>query len=190
VTDATSPFLEATIRTATPLALAALGETVVERAGVVNIGLEGVIIAGAFAAAATAGVAGISGAFTTAALAGLSCTALLAILIVTLRADQIVAGTALTLLALGVTGLLYRTMFGTTGVALTIPTAKPIVIPLLSSAPLIGRALFVQPAPTYVVYVLMPLVAWWLSRTRAGLSLRAVGESPAAALAAGIAPER
>ena len=94
MTDATSPFLEATIRTATPLALAALGETVVERAGVVNIGLEGVIIAGAFAAAATAGVAGISGAFTTAVLAGLSCTALLGILIVTLRADQIVAGTA------------------------------------------------------------------------------------------------
>ena len=190
MTDATSPFLEATIRTATPLALAALGETIVERAGVVNIGLEGVIIAGAFAAAATAGATGIAGAFTTAMLAGLSCTALLGILIVTLRAEQIVAGTALTLLALGVTGLLYRTMFGTTGVALTIPTAKPIAIPLLSSAPVIGRALFAQPATTYVVYALVPLVAWWLSRTRAGLSLRAVGESPAAAIAAGIPPDR
>src|SRR5690242_16314497 len=178
------------MRTATPLALAALGETIVERAGIVNIGLEGVIIAGAFGAAATAGVVGISGAFTSAAMAGLACTALLGILIITLRAEQIVAGTALTLLALGVTGLLYRTMFGTTGVALTIPTAKPVVIPVLSSAPVVGRALFAQPATTYAVYVLVPLVAWWVSQTRAGLSLRAVGESPAAAVAAGISPDR
>jgi len=190
VTEAASSFLEATIRTATPLALAALGETIVERSGVINIGLEGIIIAGAFGAAASAGFTGVSGALITAVLAGSLCAAILGILIITLHAEQIVAGTALTLLALGATGLLYRTMFGTTGVALTIPTAKPIAIPLLSSAPVIGRALFVQPATTYVVYVLVPLVAWWLSRTHAGLSLRAVGENPAAAVAAGISPDR
>jgi ABC-type uncharacterized transport system permease subunit len=190
VTEAASSFLEATIRTATPLALAALGETVVERAGVINIGLEGIIIAGAFGAAAAAGFAGVSGALVTAASAGLLCATILGILIVALHAEQIVAGTALTLLALGATGLLYRTMFGTTGVALTIPTAKAIAIPLLSSAPILGRALFAQPATTYVVYALVPLIAWWLSRTHAGLSLRAVGENPAAAIAAGISPNR
>jgi ABC-type uncharacterized transport system permease subunit len=188
--EAASSFLEATIRTATPLALAALGETVVERAGVINIGLEGIIIAGAFGATAAAGFAGVSGALVTAVSAGLLCATILGILIVALHAEQIVAGTALTLLALGATGLLYRTMFGTTGVALTIPTAKAIAIPLLSSAPILGRALFVQPATTYVVYALVPLIAWWLSRTHAGLSLRAVGENPAAAIAAGISPNR
>ena len=105
MTEAASSFLEATIRTATPLALAALGETVAERAGVINIGLEGIIIAGAFGAAVGAGVAGVPGAIITAMLAGLLCAAILGILIITLHAEQIVAGTALTLLALGATGL-------------------------------------------------------------------------------------
>ena len=67
-------------------------------------------------------------------MAGVLCAVILGVLVITLRADQIVAGTALTLLALGVTGLLYRTMFGTTGVALTIPTAEPIAIPVLVGA--------------------------------------------------------
>jgi len=109
---------------------------------------------------------------------------------VSLRADQIVAGTALTLLALGVTGLLYRTTFGTTGVALTIPTAGSVSIPLLSSIPVVGRALFAQPLPTYVVYVTVPALAWWLTRTHGGLSLRAVGANPSAAVAAGVSPDR
>ena len=188
--EAAGSFLDATVRTATPLALAALGETVVERAGVINIGLEGVIIAGAFGAAAAAGVAGVSGAFATAACAGVLCAAVFGTLVITLRADQIVAGTALTLLALGVTGLLYRSLFGTAGVALTIPTAKPIAIPLLSVVPVVGHAFFMQPVTTYVVYLLVPLAAWWLSRTQAGLSLRAVGENPAAAIAAGGSPDQ
>ncbi len=177
--EAAGSFLDATVRTATPLALAALGETVVERAGVINIGLEGMIIAGAFGAAAAAGAAGVSGAFATAACAGILCAVIFGTLAITLRADQIVAGTALTLLALGVTGLLYRSMFGTIGVALTIPTAKPIAIPLLSAMPVIGRAFFVQ-----------PIITWWLSRTHVGLVLRAVGENPAAAVAAGGSPDR
>ncbi len=190
MTEAAGSFLEATVRTATPLALAALGETVVERAGVINIGLEGIIIAGAFGAAAVAGAAGVSAAFATAVFAGVLCSAIFGALAIALLADQIVAGTALTLLALGVTGLLYRSMFGTIGVALTIPTASPISIPLLSAVPVIGRAFFVQPVTTYVVYLLVPLIGWWLSRTRSGLLLRAVGENPAAAVAAGGSPNR
>lgn len=186
MTEALGTFLEATIRTATPLALAALGETVVERSGVINIGLEGVIIAGAFGSVAVAGVAGVGGAFATAIGAGMVIAAVLALFVVTLRADQIVSGTALTLLALGVTGLLYRAIFGTTGVALTIPTVGPIAIPLLSRIPIVGHALFAQPITTYIAYLLIPAIAWWLSRTQAGLALRAVGENPAAATAAGI----
>jgi general nucleoside transport system permease protein len=190
VTDGLGAFLDATIRTATPLALAALGETVVERAGMINIGLEGTIITGAFGAVVAAGVLGVTGAFAASAAAGVLAAVVLGLFVVTLRADQIVAGTALTLLALGLTGLLYRTAFGTTGVALTIPTAGPIPIPVLSSLPVVGRALFAQPVTTYVVYLTVPCLAWWLARTHAGLSLRAVGENPAAATAAGVSPDR
>lgn len=179
-------FLEATIRTATPLALAALGETVVERSGIINIGLEGTIIAGALGAVVAATAAGAAGAFLGAVGAGVLAAVVLGMFVVNLRTDQIVAGTALTLLALGTTGLLYRALFGTTGVALTIPTAGIVAIPGLSSIPLLGRALFAQPVTTYAVYVIAPLLAWWLSRTHAGLALRAVGENPAAAAAAGI----
>lgn len=190
MTDVVGPFLEATIRTATPLALAALGEIIVERAGVINIGLEGTIIAGAFAAVLVASRIGVTGAFAGSIAAGIACAGLLALLVVTLDAEQIVAGTALTLLALGLTGLLYRTVFGTAGVALTIPTARPIAIPVLSQLPVLGRALFAQPVTTYVAYLIVPSLAWWLSRTHVGLALRAVGENPAAARAAGVSPER
>jgi len=184
------PFLDATIRTATPLALAALGETIVERAGIINIGLEGTIIAGAFGAVAFAAAGGVTGAFAAALAAGVLTSLILGVFIVTLRADQIVTGTALTLLALGATGLLYRALFGTAGVALTIPTAGPLAIPGLSSIPIVGRALFAQPITTYAVYATIPGLTWWLGRTHAGLALRAVGENPHAAAAAGISLSR
>lgn len=190
MTDMVGPFVDATIRTATPLALAALGETVVERSGMINIGLEGTIIAGAFGAVVAASIAGVPGSFVGGVGAGILAAIVLGFFIVTLRADQIVTGTALTLLALGTTGLLYRGLFGTTGVALTIPTAGPIAIPLLSSIPVVGHALFAQPITTYIVYVAAPFLAWWLSRTHSGLAVRAVGENPAAAIAAGIIPAR
>jgi simple sugar transport system permease protein len=103
-----------------------------------------------------------------------------------LRADQIVTGTALTLLGLGVTGLLYRTMYGSTGAGLSIPTLAPLHIPLLSSIPWIGPALFTQPPSTYLVYALAPLFWVILFRTHSGLAIRACGENPAAAVAAGV----
>jgi simple sugar transport system permease protein len=116
--------------------------------------------------------------------------AVFALFAVTLRADQIIAGTAVTLLALGGTGTLYRILYGTTGAALNTPTLDPTPIPLLSEIPLIGQALFAQPSITYVLYALVPMVAWWMYRTHAGLGLRAIGENPAAAIAAGIRAER
>ena len=188
-------LLEATVRTATPLAYAALGESVSERAGVINIGLEGSIIAGALSATIAAGAIGmgaigVGGGFAAGALAGLLVAALFALFAIGLRADQIITGTAITLFALGLTGTVYRTVFGTGGVALTTPTAATHALPFLSSLPLIGRALFAQPLITYALYLLAPLLAWWMQRTQAGLALRAVGEYPAAAIAAGIAPRR
>ena len=188
--DALTAFLEATVRTATPLALAALGETVSERAGVINIGLEGSIVAGAFAALVAAGAAGTGAGFVGAAAAGTAAAGVLALFAVLLRADQIITGTAVTLAALGLTGALYQTLYGAGGAALATPTIGPLALPGLAAIPVLGPALFSQPATTYAVYLLAPALWWWLYRTSGGLALRAVGESPAAAAAAGVDARR
>lgn len=183
-------FLEGTVRTATPLGFAALGETITERSGIINIGLEGVIIAGAFGAFVAAGTGSTSVGFAGAALAGIVVAAVFAFFAIRLRADQIITGTAISLLSLGLTATLYRQLYGATGAALSTPTIGVMEIPGLVSVPLIGRALFAQPAITYLLYALVPAVWWWLYRTHSGLGLRAVGENPRAAVAAGIPASR
>lgn len=180
-------FLEGTVRTATPLAFAALGETVAERAGVINIGLEGAIIAGAFGGFVAAGSGSVWLGFAGAALAGMFASALFAFFAIRIRADQIITGTAISLLGLGVTATLYRQMYGTAGAALSIPTMGITRVPLLSSIPIVGSPLFAQPSITYVLYALVPLVWWSIYRTHWGLGLRATGEDPRASVAAGIA---
>jgi general nucleoside transport system permease protein len=186
VIDALTAFLEATIRTATPLALAAIGELIVERVGVINIGLEGALMAGAFGALVGAAVGGTTAGYAAAALAGTAVAMILALFVVRLRADQIITGTAVTLLAVGLTGTLYRVFYGEAGVALSIPTSGPVAIPGLTALPIIGPAFFAQPTITYAAYVGFPLLGWWLYRTRSGLALRAIGERPEAADAAGV----
>jgi simple sugar transport system permease protein len=190
MSDVIAPFLAATVRTATPLALAALGELVVERAGIINIGLEGAILAGAFGALLGGTAAGVAGGYAGATVAGMLVAAVFALLVVRWRADQIITGTALTLLSLGVTGTLYRTLYGTSGAALDLPTSAPLALPVLSSIPIIGAALFAQPVMTYAAYIAVPMLAWWLQRTHAGLALRAIGERPDAAHAAGVPVHR
>jgi simple sugar transport system permease protein len=180
-------FLAAAVRTGTPLALAALGETVVERAGVINIGLEGIVLAGAFGGLLAAG-SGLVAGFAGAVVAGVVVAALFALFTVSMRADQIITGVAVNLLVVGLTGALYRGIYGATGAALTIPTTGTLPIPLLSRIPLVGPALFDQAPPTYVADCVAPLLAWWLYRSRSGRELRAVGERPDAARAAGVAP--
>jgi general nucleoside transport system permease protein len=190
VNDVLEPFLGATVRTAVPLGLAALGELIVERAGMINIGLEGAILAGAFGALVGASAAGVGVGFVGAALAGLVIALVFALCVIWIRADQIIAGTALTLLSVGATGTLYRALYGSSGAALGIPTSEPLAIPGVSSLPVVGTALFAQPPITYVVYVMVPALAWWFRRTHAGLALRAIGERPEAAEAAGVAVDR
>ena len=189
MTGAFTAFVEATIRTATPIALAAIGELVAERAGIINIGLEGALIAGAFGALIGADVGGTIGGFTTAMFAGSAVSVVFALFVIRLRADQIITGATVTLLAVGLTGTLYRVFYGETGAALTISTSRPVLIPGLSAVPLVSP-LFTQPVSTYAAYMLFPAVWWWLYRTRAGLALRAIGERPEAAEAAGIRTTR
>jgi general nucleoside transport system permease protein len=184
--SALETFLEGTVRTATPLAFAALGETVAERAGVINIGLEGAIIAGAFGGFVAAGSGSVWAGFLGAALAGVLVAAVFAFFTIRIRADQIITGTAISLLGLGVTATLYRQLYGATGAALSIPTMGITRVPVLSSIPIIGSPLFAQPSITYVLYALIPAVWWWMYKTHTGLGLRATGEDPRAAIAAGI----
>lgn len=186
MTGGFAAFLEGTIRTGTPLALAALGETIAERAGVINIGLEGSIIAGALAATMVATHAGVGAGMMAGVAAGAIVALVFALFAVGLRADQIIAGTAVSMLALGATGTIYRLVYGDTGAALTTPTAGNVRIPGLASIPVIGGALFDQPLVTYLAYLLVPATVWWMYRTHAGLALRAVGESPEAAAASGV----
>lgn len=183
-------FLEATIRTATPLALAASGELFVERAGLINLGLEGVILGGAFGALVGATHGGPTAGFVLAAISGMAVALIFAAATLGAGADQIITGTALTLLALGLTGTLYRALYGTSGAALTVATSRPVAIPLLSHVPVVGGAFFRQPGVTYLAYALLPSAWWWLTHTHAGLALRAIGENPEAAWAAGIAVKR
>jgi general nucleoside transport system permease protein len=179
-------FLAAAVRVATPLLFAATGETVVERSGVINLGIEGMMLAGALAAALGATAWGPWAGLGCAALAGMLLAAAFALLAIGARADQIITGTAITLAAVGLTGTIYRKAFGEAGAALTIPTFSTAALPGLSKIPVLGPAFFDQPAPTYLALAALPLVWWVLFRTRLGLALRATGEAGAMARAVGI----
>ena len=181
-------FLETALRTAVPLALAALGELLVERTGTINIGLEGVIIAGALGGMLGADAAGVGGGLAGSAAGGVIVALVFATFVIGLRTDQIITGTAVTLLALGATGVLNRELHDVAGATLGVPVMRPLALPLLAELPLVGRALFSQPVLAYLLYALVPLTWWALRSTHRGLALRAVGENPAAARAAGVSP--
>lgn len=176
---------------AVPLLFAALGELIAERAGVINIGLEGLILIGAFTALVAAMFAGSTAVGVAAAVgAGTLFGAGFAFFVVQRNANQVVAGTALNLLAVGLTGVAYRAVFGVTGAALTIPGADVLPIPLLGDLPVVGPAFFRQTALAYASFALVPCIAVALARTIPGLRLRMVGENPHAAEAQGVAVER
>ena len=180
-------FLAASVRLGVPLALAALGETISERAGVINIGLEGSLIAGALGGAlgALAWSSALGG-----LLAGAGAGALVAVVFaafaVGLNTDQIITGTAVTMGGLGLTGAVYQARFGLTGATLTLPPLPIISVPLLNRLPFVGPALFEQTPTVYLAVALGILLWYFLFRTEWGLELRAVGESPEAAQAAGV----
>lgn len=166
-------LLLATLRLATPLAIAAMGELVSERAGVLNIGIEGMMLIGAFSAFAVGSATGsvALGVFA-AALAGAALAALFAAFVLGRGADPIVAGTALNVFALGATGTAYRLLF---------PPEQT-----LEAAPQAGALLSGVNAYVVLAALLVVGVAVVLLRTRVGLSLRAVGERAEAAHAQGI----
>lgn len=178
--------LVAAVGIATPLALAATGETIAERSGVVNLGVEGAMLFGALGGAIGATAVGPVVGLGIGVLAGVLVAALFAAVAIGAGADQIITGTAVTLVSVGLTGTIYRQFYGPAGVGLSLPTLSPLPLPILSDTPLIGSALFAQPVTTYAAAALIPLTWYLLFRTRFGLALRAVGEDPPAARAAGV----
>lgn len=179
-------FLAAAVRVATPLVLAATGETVTERSGVINLGIEGQMLAGALAAALGASAWGPWSGLAAGMVAGMLIAAAFAALAIGVRADQIIVGTAVTLAAVGLTGTIYRQAYGMEGAGLSIPTFSSLPLPGLSRIPVLGPALFDQPVPTYLAVAGLPLIWWGLFRTRWGLALRATGEAAAMARAVGV----
>lgn len=179
-------FLAAAVRMSMPLMYAGLGETIAEKSGILNIGMEGVMLFGAF-------FSFVGAFFTNSILVGLLCgilggiaiSAIHALLCVFLAQDHSVTGLALNMFALGVTSFLFKVVSDGQGY-MQIQTLSNIRIPVLASIPFIGEAFFNQDIFTYVLYVLIVLAAVFYKKTNLGLSFAAVGEHPKASEAAGI----
>ena len=183
-------FLTSAVRVATPLLLAALGETLAERGGVINLGIEGAMLAGALAAAIGTTAGGPWAGTLAAAATGAMLSLGFGLIAVGAGANQIISGTAITLGAVGATGAIYREVYGSAGVGLSLPTFPVIPLPGLHRVPLLGPALFEQSILTYLGYLAVPALWFLLFRTRWGLALRAAGESVQAATAAGVRVKR
>ncbi len=180
-------FFGAAIRLAVPLALAALGESITERGGVLNIGIEGSIIAGAFCAALAAlQWSSILLGMIFGAMGGGVVALIFAIFVLGLNTDQIITGTATTLAGLGFTGALYQARFGTTGSVITLPVLRSVKFPILGEFPILGPIFFQQSVTVYLVYLLVPTLWYFLFHTSWGLELRSVGENPEVAEGAGV----
>lgn len=181
----------ASIRLSAPLLYAGLGELIAERAGMLNIALEGTMLVSAYAGTVVALDTGSAAmGLAAAVLAGMVFSSLFAWLTVGRAADQILAGTALNLVAFGLTGLLYRQRFGTTGAALTVPTIPAWRVPILADLPGLGPLFFEHDLLVYGAFALVPVTWMFLRRTWPGLALRAAGENPAALEAAGVSVRR
>jgi len=168
-----------------PLLLAALGETVSERAGVLNIGLEGMMLVGGYTGFIAAlylhsSWLGLLGG----ALGGLVMSIIVVVFCVRLGLDQIVVGIAVLITAEGVTSVLQRAQFGTTYPRLD--AVATVEIPLLAKIPVLGPSVFSQPLIVYMGVALVVLLHWVLRYTSVGLDLRAAGEKPQALDSAGV----
>lgn len=183
----TASFWVAVVRIASPLIFATMGELICERAGVLNLGIEGIMVAGAFAGWFTVYSGGdLWMGVATAALAGAMFGLVHATLTVPLGLSQHVVGIGITLLATSLTYFVYRLALPEVTSPPRIVPFQPLPIPILSDIPLFGPALFAQTPLTYLAFASVAIVAWVLYRTPLGLALRAVGESPAAVEAQGL----
>ncbi|HXH02780.1 MAG TPA: ABC transporter permease [Candidatus Competibacteraceae bacterium] len=167
-------ILIGTLGAGTPLVYAALGELVTERCGVLNLGVEGMMLMGAVSAFMATAVSGnVWLGILAGILVGMAMALLFGFLTLTLQANQVATGLALTIFGLGLSAFLGREY-----VSQVVQGLPPIIIPGLSDLPILGALLFRHDALLYLSFVLFAAVSWFLYHTRAGLLLRAIGESP------------
>jgi general nucleoside transport system permease protein len=179
-----SGILNTMIGLATPFLYAALGETFAQTSGVVNLGVDGIMLLSAFAAfyvALSTGSLWLG--LLAAALVGLALGLVMSLVSVTLKAEQGVSGIGLYMFGLGMSSLLFKVLIGTVK---TVEGFKPLALPLLSRIPFIGPILFRNDILTYGAFLLVPLSWWVLEKTTLGPKIKAVGQNPAAADSVGI----
>jgi general nucleoside transport system permease protein len=182
-----SALFAAMLRFATPLVFAAMGGILSERSGVINIGLEGMMLMGAFF-----GIFGsdVFGSWVVGVLVGMAAGGALALVhaafSIHLRADQVVSGTAVNLLALGITGYVFVAHYGTQGTPGEVPRVPEVTLPGIKNVAFVGDAIGQTSLLTWLALLLVPVIAVFLFRTPAGLRLRSVGEKPLAAESVGI----
>jgi general nucleoside transport system permease protein len=182
-----SALTAAMLRFATPLIFGAMGGILSERSGVINIGLEGMMLMGAFF-----GIFGadVFGSWFLGILVGIAAGAAMglvhAFVSIQLRADQVVSGTAINILALGVTGYVFLYHYGDQGTPGEVPRVPGLTIPLVEDIPFVGEAVGRMSWLTAFALLLVPLLTLFLFRTRGGLRLRSVGEKPRAADTVGL----
>ncbi len=177
-------ILAAAIRLATPYLYASIGEMFAQRSGVLNLGVDGIMLVGAFAAFyGTLMTGSLWVGVVVAVLAGLAMGMLMSVISVTLKAEQGISGIGLSLFGLGLSSLLFKTLVGTVK---TVDGFRPIRVPVLSDVPYLGDIFFSQSLPVYVAFLLVQVSWYVLERTPWGLRVRAVGQNPAAADTLGV----
>jgi simple sugar transport system permease protein len=175
-------LLSATVTATSPLLLATLGEIISERSGVINLGIEGMMLVGAFSGFVVTVVTGNPYlGLVTGTILGVIFSTIHAFLSISLNADQVVSGIMITLLGTGITAYL-----GADWTTESIEGFRSIPIPILVDIPVIGEALFMNPVTDYLSVLLVPVVWYFLFRTNLGLEINAVGEDPKAADTAGV----
>lgn len=176
------PILASAVRSGTPVLYAALGEVLTERSGVMNLGIEGVMLVGAYAGFAVTRATGDPWqGLAASCLAGAAITLIHAFFCITLMCNQVVSGLAMVLTGYGMSALLGREVIG------ELITGLPSMsLPVLSGIPFIGPIFFQHNAMVYISYILVAFFCWLIYRTRWGLNIRAIGENPRAADAMGL----
>ncbi|MBP96173.1 hypothetical protein CMK18_09515 [Candidatus Poribacteria bacterium] len=190
--DIISEILAATIRQGTPLLMIALGEIYVERSGVINIGIEGNAITGAFIGwfvslklSSWGMLAPVAGLIASASV-GMIVALIFSFFVLRLKTDQVVTGTGINLLAFGLVHLLYTQLVGETGEALKSSIFNTIPVPILAQIPILGQIFFQHNILVYITFLSLPILYIHLFRTRYGLSIQSCGEHPKAADTLGI----
>jgi len=181
-------ILTSTIRLATPYLYASIGESFGQLSGVVNLGVDGIMLVGAYVALLVALFTGsLWLGMLSAAIVGLLMGLLMSVISVTLKAEQGISGIGLYMFGLGLSSLLFRMTMGTVK---TIVGFQPVKIPILGDIPVIGPIFFQQSVVVYGAFLLVPMAWWILDKTTWGLRIKAVGQNPAAADSLGVSVDR